>query len=80
VIPIGEMRDAETAQTAMQAAESGHLVLDPAHDRCGSRSGGSSSSSAPEASAGAILAGVLRGVISQRLLPRLDRGRVPASR
>ena len=31
VILIGEMRDAETAQTAMQAAESGHLVLSTLH-------------------------------------------------
>ena len=31
MILIGEMRDAETAQTAMQAAESGHLVLSTLH-------------------------------------------------
>ena len=31
VILIGELRDAETAQTAMQAAESGHLVLSTLH-------------------------------------------------
>ena len=31
MILIGELRDAETAQTALQAAESGHLVLSTLH-------------------------------------------------
>ena len=81
VILIGEMRDAETAQTAMQAAESGHLVLSTLHTTDAAESIGRIVEFFPpqkHQQVRSILAGVLRGVISQRLLPRLDRGRVPA--
>ena len=81
VILIGEMRDAETAQTAMQAAESGHLVLSTLHTTDAAESIGRIVEFFPpqkHQQVRSILAGVLRGVISQRLLPRLDHGRVPA--
>ena len=81
VILIGEMRDAETAQTAMQAAESGHLVLSTLHTIDAAESIGRIVEFFPpekHQQVRSILAGVLRGVISQRLLPRLDRGRVAA--
>ena len=81
VILIGEMRDAETAQTAMQAAESGHLVLSTLHTTDAAESIGRIVEFFPpqkHQQVRSILAGVLRGVISQRLMPRLDRGRVPA--
>jgi twitching motility protein PilT len=81
VILIGEMRDAETAQTAMQAAESGHLVLSTLHTTDAAESIGRIIEFFPpekHQQMRTILAGVLRGVISQRLLPRLDRGRVAA--
>jgi twitching motility protein PilT len=81
VILIGEMRDAETAQTAMQAAESGHLVLSTLHTTDAAESINRIVEFFPpqkHQQIRSILAGVLRGAISQRLLPRLDRGRVAA--
>jgi twitching motility protein PilT len=81
VILIGELRDAETAQTAMQAAESGHLVLSTLHTVDAAESIGRIIEFFPSEKQGqvrTILAGVLRGVISQRLLPRVDAGRVAA--
>jgi twitching motility protein PilT len=81
VILIGEMRDSETAETAMQAAESGHLVLSTLHTVDAAESIGRIVEFFPHEKhqqVRSILAGVLRGVISQRLLPRIDKGRVPA--
>ena len=80
-ILIGELRDAETAQTALQAAESGHLVLSTMHTVDAAETLGRLVEFFPEAKQQqirSITAGVLRGVISQRLLPRLGGGRVPA--
>jgi twitching motility protein PilT len=81
VILIGEMRDAETVQTAMQAAESGHLVLSTLHTVDAAESIGRMVEFFPPEKhhqVRSILAGVLRGVISQRLLPRVRNGRVAA--
>jgi twitching motility protein PilT len=81
VILIGELRDAETAQTALQAAESGHLVLSTLHTVDAAETIGRMVEFFPEAKqqmVRSIMAGVLRGVISQRLLPRADGGRVAA--
>jgi twitching motility protein PilT len=81
VILIGELRDAETAQTAMQAAESGHLVLSTLHTVDASESVGRMVEFFPPEKhhqVRSILAGVLRGVVSQRLLPRIGGGRVAA--
>ena len=81
VILIGELRDAETAQTALQAAESGHLVLSTLHTVDAAETIGRMVEFFPEAKQQmirSIMAGVLRGVISQRLLPRVDGGRVAA--
>jgi len=81
VILIGELRDAETAQVALQAAESGHLVLSTLHTVDAAESCGRIIEFFPPAKQEvirSILAGVLRGVVSQRLLPRVDGGRVPA--
>jgi twitching motility protein PilT len=81
VILIGELRDAETAQTAMQAAESGHLVLSTMHTVDAMESIGRMVEFFPaekHQQVRSILAGVLRGVISQRLLPRVTSGRVAA--
>jgi twitching motility protein PilT len=81
VILIGELRDAETAQTALQAAESGHLVLSTLHTVDAAETIGRLVEFFPEAKQQmirSIMAGVLRGVISQRLLPRIDGGRVAA--
>jgi twitching motility protein PilT len=81
VILIGELRDAETAETALNAAESGHLVLSTMHTVDASETIGRMVEFFPAVKQQlirSILAGVLRGVISQRLLPRTDGGRVPA--
>lgn len=68
VIMVGEMRDMDTARTASDAANTGHLVISTLH-----------SNSAPSAAARLedlgveryLVAGVLRGVVAQRLLPTL---------
>jgi twitching motility protein PilT len=81
VILIGELRDAETAETALQAAESGHLVLSTMHTVDASETIGRLVEFFPaikQPQVRSILAGVLRGVISQRLLPRVDGGRTAA--
>jgi twitching motility protein PilT len=78
-ILIGELRDAETAQTALQAAESGHLVFSTLHTIDAAETISRLVEFFPEGKQQqirTILSGVLRGVISQRLLPRLDGGRV----
>ena len=82
VILVGEMRDQETAETALAAAETGHLVLSTLH-----------TIDAPETISRIIsmfpphqqrhirlqLSNVLKGVISQRLIPRIEgKGRVAA--
>jgi twitching motility protein PilT len=81
VILIGELRDAETAQTALQAAESGHLVLSTLHTVDAAETIGRMVEFFPEGKQQmirSIMAGVLRGVVSQRLLPRTDGGRIAA--
>jgi twitching motility protein PilT len=81
VILIGEMRDPETTETALHAAESGHLVLSTMHTINASETIGRMIEFFPavkQAQIRSILAGVLRGIISQRLLPRTNGGLVPA--
>ena len=80
-ILIGELRDAETAQTALQAAESGHLVMSTLHTIDAAETVARMIEFFPPEKQGvirAILAGVLRGVVSQRLLPKIDGGRIAA--
>ena len=81
VILIGELRDAETAETALQAAESGHLVLSTMHTVDAAETVGRLVEFFPaikQPQVRSILAGVLKGVVSQRLLPRASTGRVAA--
>jgi twitching motility protein PilT len=81
IILIGELRDAETAETALQAAESGHLVFSTLHTVDAAETISRLTEFFPAAKQQqirSILAGVLRGVISQRLLPRAGGGRVAA--
>ena len=81
VILIGELRDRESAETALQAAESGHLVLSTMHTVDAAETLGRLVEFFPAAKqpqVRSILAGVLKGVISQRLLPRTDGGRIAA--
>ena len=81
IILIGELRDAETAETALQAAESGHLVLSTMHTVDAAETVGRLVEFFPaikQPQVRSILAGVLKGVVSQRLLPRASGGRVAA--
>ncbi len=81
VILIGELRDVESAETALQAAESGHLVLSTLHTVDASETIGRLIEFFPgnkQQQIRSILAGVLKGVVSQRLLPRAAGGRVAA--
>ena len=81
VILIGELRDGETAAVALQAAESGHLVLSTLHTLDAAETVGRIVEFFPpekQPQVISILAGVLRGVISQRLLPQAGGGRIPA--
>jgi twitching motility protein PilT len=80
-ILIGELRDAETAQTALQAAESGHLVFSTLHTVDAAETVGRLIEFFPEGKQQqirSVLAGVLKGVVSQRLIPRAGGGRVAA--
>jgi twitching motility protein PilT len=81
VILIGEMRDAETTETALHAAESGHLVLSTMHTVNAAETIGRMIEFFPavkQAQIRSIVAGVLRGVVSQRLLPKIGSGVAPA--
>ena len=78
VILIGELRDSETAETALQAAESGHLVLSTMHTVDAAETISRLVEFFPaikQPAVRSILAGVLKGVVSQRLLPRIGGGR-----
>ncbi|TLM65337.1 MAG: type IV pilus twitching motility protein PilT [Deltaproteobacteria bacterium] len=82
VILVGEMRDHETIETALTAAETGHLVLSTLHTVDAAETVNRIISVFPPFQQRQIriqLAAVLKGVISQRLVPRADgKGRVPA--
>ncbi len=77
VILVGEMRDEETVRTALSAAETGHLVLSTIHTVDAAESVNRIIDFFPEAEqrqARAMLAGTLKAVISQRLVPTPDEG------
>ena len=80
VILIGEMRDEETVRTALSAAETGHLVLSTIHTVDATETVNRIIDFFPEAEqrqARAMLAGTLKAVVSQRLVPTPDgQGRI----
>jgi twitching motility protein PilT len=80
VILIGEMRDETTVRTALAAAETGHLVLSTVHTLDAPETINRILDFFPPAQhpqARAMLAGTLKAIISQRLVPRADgSGRV----
>jgi twitching motility protein PilT len=79
VILVGEMRDEETVQTALSAAETGHLVLSTIHTVDATESINRMLDFFPphqHAQARSMIAGTIKGVISQRLVPGADGGRV----
>jgi twitching motility protein PilT len=82
VILVGEMRDFETIETALTAAETGHLVFSTLHTLDATETINRIIAVYPPHQQKQVrlqLAAVLKAVISQRLIPRADRGgRVPA--
>jgi twitching motility protein PilT len=82
VILVGEMRDLETIETALTAAETGHLVMSTLHTLDASETVNRIISVFPPYHQRQVrmqLSGVIKGVVSQRLVPRADgKGRVPA--
>jgi twitching motility protein PilT len=79
VILIGEMRDEETVRTALSAAETGHLVLSTLHTIDATETVNRIVDFFPphmQQQTRAMLAGTLKGVISQRLVRSADGGRV----
>src|SRR3954447_15353477 len=75
VILIGEMRDDETVQTALSAAETGHLVFSTLHTADAAETVNRILEFYPageQMQARSVLAGTLKGVISQRLVPTAD--------
>jgi twitching motility protein PilT len=79
VILIGEMRDEETVQTALSAAETGHLVLSTIHTVDAGESINRMLDFFPphqHNQARSMIAGTIKGVISQRLVPGANGGRV----
>ena len=82
VILLGEMRDPETIETALTAAETGHLVLSTMHAPAAAEGIPRIITAFPpeaQASIRGKLAQNLHGMVGQRLLPRKDnKGRIVA--
>ncbi|MGH7561159.1 MAG: type IV pilus twitching motility protein PilT [Gemmatimonadales bacterium] len=83
VILLGEIRDLETLDTALKAADTGHLVFSTLHTTDATQSISRILSFYPphqQAEIRSLLSTALAAIISLRLVPRADgRGRVPAS-
>ncbi|MEW6616872.1 MAG: type IV pilus twitching motility protein PilT [Patescibacteria group bacterium] len=82
VIMIGEIRDPETMAISMTSAETGHLVFSTLHTNSASQTIDRIIDSFPPNQQGQIisqLASTLVAIISQRLVPRVGGGRVPAT-
>jgi len=82
VILVGEMRDRETIEIALEAAETGHLVMSTLHTIDAAKTVERIVGAFPQGEQGPIrtrLSKAFQYVISQRLLPRADgRGRIAA--
>jgi twitching motility protein PilT len=82
VILVGEMRDWETMSTAITAAETGHLVFATLHTNSAAQTIDRIIDSFPASQQNQIrsqLANNLLGILSQRLIPQIDGGRIPAT-
>jgi twitching motility protein PilT len=78
---LGEMRELETISTAVTAAETGHLVFSTLHTNSAAQTVDRIIDSFPERQQDQIrlqLAGSLTGIFSQRLVPRISGGLIPA--
>lgn len=81
VVLVGEMRDPEAMAAAITIAETGHLVFSTLHTNSAAQSIDRIIDSFPASQQAQIriqLAATLRGIVSQRLLPMINEGRVPA--
>lgn len=81
VAMIGEMRDAETMAAAVTAAETGHLIFSTLHTNNAAQTIDRIIDTFPPAQQGQIraqLASTLVGIVSQRLIPRIGGGLIPA--
>jgi twitching motility protein PilT len=77
VILIGEMRDLATIDAALKAAETGHLVLSTLHTLDAAETINRILDFYPgnlQRQVRLLVAGTLRGIVSQRLLPRAEGG------
>jgi len=83
IIMIGEIRDIETMEVALKAADTGHLIFSTLHTLNASETVNRIISFFPpyqHLHIRILLASVLKGIISLRLLPRKDgTGRIPAT-
>jgi len=82
VIMIGEMRDRESMAMAMTAAETGHLVFSTLHTNSAAQTVDRIIDTFPadqQAQITSQLSSTLLAIVSQRLVPRVDGGRVPAT-
>ena len=82
IILVGELRDRETFETAIQAAETGHLVFGTIHANTAPSTVGRILDLFPEAMHGAIRSAMefnMKAIVSQKLLPSIKEGiqRVP---
>lgn len=81
VIMVGEMRDTETIETTITAAETGHLVFSTLHTNSASQTVHRIVDSFPPDQQDQIraqLSASLLGIVSQRLIPRRSGGLIPA--
>jgi len=81
VLFIGEMRDPQSISTAMTASETGHLVFSTLHTNSAAQTIDRIIDSFPADQQGQVtsqLAATLVGIVSQRLIPKIGGGRVPA--
>jgi len=78
---IGEMRDRESIATSLTASETGHLVFSTLHTNSASQTIDRIIDSFPaeqQSQVASQLAATLVAIISERLVPRIDGGRIPA--
>ncbi|MDQ5882821.1 MAG: twitching motility protein PilT [Patescibacteria group bacterium] len=81
VVMIGEMRDPESISIALTAAETGHLVFSTLHTNSSSQTIDRIIDSFPASQQNQVrsqLASALVGIVSERLVPRISGGRIPA--